>query len=57
MLNAVMGALVISLGALTSVNAVRIEGERDGKLRGVDFPMKRVACDALAGARELEDDR
>jgi hypothetical protein len=28
----------------------RIEGTRGGKLRGVDFPMKRVACDALAGA-------
>jgi hypothetical protein len=25
----------------------RIEGTRDGKLRGVDFPMQRVACDAL----------
>jgi len=22
----------------------RIEGERNGKLRGVDFPMRRVAC-------------
>lgn len=28
----------------------RIEGERGGTLRGVDFPMKRVACDALGGA-------
>ncbi|MFC4310890.1 DUF6265 family protein [Steroidobacter flavus] len=28
----------------------RIEGTRDGKVRGVDFPMKRVSCDALAGA-------
>jgi hypothetical protein len=28
----------------------RIEGMRGGTLRGVDFPMKRVACDALAGA-------
>lgn len=28
----------------------RIEGTRGGTLRGVDFPMKRVACDALAGA-------
>jgi hypothetical protein len=27
----------------------RIEGTRDGKVRGVDFPMKRVSCDALAG--------
>ena len=25
---------------------VRIEGNRDGVLRGVDFPMQRVACDA-----------
>ena len=25
---------------------VRIEGSRDGVLRGVDFPMQRVACDA-----------
>jgi hypothetical protein len=24
---------------------VRIEGNRDGELRGVDFPMQRVACD------------
>ncbi|HEY0686825.1 MAG TPA: DUF6265 family protein [Steroidobacter sp.] len=28
----------------------RIEGTRGGALRGVDFPMKRVACEALAGA-------
>lgn len=28
----------------------RIEGIRGGTLRGVDFPMKRVACDSLAGA-------
>lgn len=28
----------------------RIEGTRDGKARGMDFPMKRVSCDALAGA-------
>jgi hypothetical protein len=28
----------------------RIEGTRDGKVRGMDFPMKRVSCDALAGA-------
>ena len=28
----------------------RIEGTRGGALRGVDFPMKRVACDALTGA-------
>jgi hypothetical protein len=28
----------------------RIEGTRGGKFRGMDFPMKRVACDALAGA-------
>lgn len=27
----------------------RIEGTRAGKLRGVDFPMKRVPCEALAG--------
>lgn len=27
----------------------RIEGERGGALRGIDFPMKRVACEALAG--------
>jgi hypothetical protein len=27
----------------------RIEGTRSGKFRGVDFPMKRVACEALAG--------
>lgn len=27
----------------------RIEGTRDGKVRGVDFPMKRVSCDAPAG--------
>ena len=27
----------------------RIEGTRSGKVRGVDFPMKRVACEALAG--------
>jgi hypothetical protein len=27
----------------------RIEGTRGGTLRGVDFPMKRVACDALVG--------
>jgi hypothetical protein len=24
--------------------AARIEGTRDGKLRGIDFPMKRVTC-------------
>jgi hypothetical protein len=29
----------------------RIEGTRDGKVRGVEFPMKRVSCDALAGAK------
>lgn len=28
----------------------RIEGTRDGKVRGVDFPMKRVSCDALGDA-------
>jgi hypothetical protein len=22
----------------------RIEGERDGELRGIDFPLRRVAC-------------
>ncbi len=27
----------------------RIEGQRGGALRGIDFPMKRVACEALAG--------
>lgn len=27
----------------------RIEGTRSGKFHGVDFPMKRVACEALAG--------
>jgi hypothetical protein len=26
--------------------AARIEGERDGKVRAVDYPMKRVACDS-----------
>ena len=26
----------------------RIEGTRDGKVRGMDFPMKRVSCDAPA---------
>ena len=30
----------------------RIEGTRGGTFRGVDFPMKRVACDALSGASE-----
>lgn len=29
----------------------RIEGTRDGKVRGVDFPMKRVSCDAPAGVQ------
>lgn len=29
--------------------AARIEGVRDGTLRGIDFPMKRVRCEALAG--------
>ena len=24
----------------------RIEGPRDGRVRGVDFPMKRVSCEA-----------
>jgi hypothetical protein len=24
---------------------VRIEGTRDGAVRGVDFPMQRIACD------------
>lgn len=28
--------------------AARIEGQRGGHLRGIDFPMKRVSCDALA---------
>ena len=27
----------------------RVEGMRSGVLRGLDFPMKRVACEALAG--------
>ena len=27
----------------------RAEGLRDGELRGVDFPMKRVPCDKLGG--------
>ena len=27
----------------------RIEGERNGKLRGVDFPMRRAACGGTAG--------
>jgi hypothetical protein len=26
--------------------AARIEGQRNGATRGIDFPMKRVACDA-----------
>jgi hypothetical protein len=30
--------------------AARIEGLRGGALRGVDFPMKRVQCDALPAA-------
>ena len=30
----------------------RIEGTRDGKVRGVDFPMQRVACDALPDRAE-----
>ncbi|OYT92733.1 MAG: hypothetical protein CFE43_06585 [Burkholderiales bacterium PBB3] len=29
--------------------AARIEGLRNGALRGIDFPMKRVSCDALVG--------
>lgn len=29
--------------------AARIEGLRGGSLRGIDFPMKRVPCDALGG--------
>lgn len=28
--------------------AARVEGQRGGELRGVDFPMRRVGCDALA---------
>jgi Domain of unknown function (DUF6265) len=28
----------------------RVEGERDGRLRGIDFPLQRVPCEALAGA-------
>jgi uncharacterized protein YfiM (DUF2279 family) len=31
--------------------AARIEGQRGGTLRGIDFAMKRVACDALAAPR------
>ncbi len=27
----------------------RIEGLRNGRLRGVDFPMRRVACESLGG--------
>lgn len=30
----------------------RIEGTRDGKVRGVDFPMQRVSCDALTDHAE-----
>jgi Domain of unknown function (DUF6265) len=29
--------------------AARIEGVRNGAQRGIDFPMKRVPCEALAG--------
>jgi len=29
--------------------AARIEGVRGGTLRGIDFPMKRVQCEGLAG--------
>ena len=29
--------------------AARIEGLRGGSLRGIDFPMKRVPCEQLAG--------
>jgi hypothetical protein len=29
--------------------AARVEGTRGGTLRGIDFPMKRVPCEALAG--------
>lgn len=29
--------------------AARIEGQRGGALRGFEFPMKRVPCEALAG--------
>lgn len=32
----------------------RIEGLRDGKVRGVDFPMRRISCDALSGAGRAE---
>jgi hypothetical protein len=31
-------------GAMTA----RIEGTRDGKLRGIDYPMTKIACDAKA---------
>ena len=29
--------------------AARVEGQRGGALRGIDFPMKRAPCEALAG--------
>ncbi len=29
--------------------AARIEGRCGGTMRGIDFPMKRVPCEALAG--------
>lgn len=29
--------------------AARIEGVLNGSLRGIDFPLRRVQCDALAG--------
>lgn len=28
----------------------RIEGQRDGRVRGIDFPLQRVPCEALADA-------
>jgi hypothetical protein len=33
----------------------RIEGERDGELRGIDFPLRRVACPGNVGMSLLPD--
>lgn len=30
----------------------RIEGQRDGRLRGIDFPLQRVPCETLAPAAQ-----
>lgn len=30
----------------------RIEGQRDGRLRGIDFPMQRVPCETLAATAQ-----